>query len=118
MSLTVGTFNTENQSMRPLVLVSPVNLIPGKHYLIQEKRPEYAHLNCKGIFLENKYPEHSYQCTLSKFENVTITGNKKYPGQLNLQDTYWNYYEADATIRAYTNQVLREITGDPSFVMN
>jgi len=108
----------ENHSMRPLVLVSPDNLIPGKPYLIQEKRPEYAHLNCKGTFVENKYPDHSYQCTLSRFENVILAGNKKYPGQLNLQDSYWNYYEADAIIRAYTNQVLRQATGDPSFVMN
>jgi len=103
--------------MRPLVLVNPVNLVPGKMYLIREKRPEYSHLNCKGTFVKNKYPEKPYECTMTEFENVTITGNKNYPSKLNLQDTYWNYYEADAVIQAYTNQVLRQITGDPSFTM-
>ena len=32
------------------------------------------------------------------------------------KDTYWNYYEADAVQRAYIDHVLREITGDPSFM--
>jgi len=54
---------------------------------------------------------------MTEFENVIITGNKNYPKRLNLQDTYWNYYEADAVIKAYTNQVLRQITGDPSFTI-
>jgi hypothetical protein len=36
---------------------------------------------------------------------------------LSLQDTYWNYYEADAVQRAYTDHVLRHLTGDPSFTM-
>jgi len=103
--------------MRPLVLVNPVNLVPGKMYLIREKRPEYSHLKCKGTFVKNKYPKTPYECTMTEFENVIITGNKNYPNRLNLQDTYWNYYEADAVIKAYTNQVLRQITGDPSFTI-
>jgi hypothetical protein len=100
--------------MRPLQLVNPVDLQPGKTYLIREKRPEYAHLNCKGTFVKNNYPRYEYQCTITHFTNVIVTGNKK-STDLALQDTYWNYYEADALTRAYTNHVLREITGDPSF---
>ena len=46
-----------------------------------------------------------------------VTGNKK-SRDLGLQDTYWNYYEADAVTRAYTTHVLRQITGDPSFSFN
>lgn len=101
--------------MRPLQLVSPYNLESGKMYLIQEKRPEYAHLNCKGTFVKNDYPVDAYQCTMTHFTNVIATGNKPYP-DLRLQDTYWNYYEADAVQRAQIDHVLREITGDPSFM--
>jgi hypothetical protein len=101
--------------MRPLRLVNPANLQPGKMYLIREKRPEFAHLNCKGIFVKNKYPVHRYQCTMTHFTNVISSGNKPHP-DLNLQETYWNYYEADAVQIAWTNHVLREITGDPSFM--
>jgi hypothetical protein len=105
--------------MRPLQLVHPIDLVPGKTYLIREKRPEYAHLNCKGTFIKNDYPSAPYQCTITHFSNVILTGNKICPDlKLGLQDVYWNYYEADAVIQAYINQALREITGDPSFVMN
>jgi hypothetical protein len=100
--------------MRQLQLVSPVDLQPGKMYLIESTRPEYKHLNCKGTFVKNQYPEHAYQCTITHFTNVIVAGNKPYIN-VNLQNTYWNYYECNAVIRAYTNQVLREITGDPSF---
>ena len=101
-------------NMRPLQLVSPADLQPGKTYLIESDRPEYKHLNCKGTFVKNEYPEHAHQCTRTHFTNVIARG-KPYP-DLNLQDTYWNYYKADAVERAYINHVLREITGDPSFV--
>ena len=101
--------------MRPLQLVSPYNLESGKMYLIQEKRPEYAHLNCKGTFVKNDYPVDAYQCTMTHFTNVVAADNKPYP-DICLQDTYWNYYEADAVQRAYTDHVLREIIGDPSFM--
>ena len=103
-------------SMRPLQLVNPIDLIPGETYLIREKRPEYAHLNCKGTFVENIYPRYEFQCTITRFTNVIITGNKK-STDLGLQDTYWNYYEANALTRAYTNHVLREIIGDPNFMI-
>ena len=101
--------------MRPLQLVSPADLQPGKTYLIREKRPEYKHLNCKGTFVKNQYPEYAHQCIRTHFTHVVARGNRPYP-DLNLQDTYWNYYEADAVERAYIDHVLREITGDPSFV--
>ena len=100
--------------MRPLQLVHAADLQPGKPYLIQEKRPEYAHLKYKGTFVKNEYPIHQFQCTTTHFTNVFIVGNKK-STDLRLQNTYWNYYEADAIIRAYTNHILRDITGDPSF---
>jgi hypothetical protein len=103
--------------MRPLQLVKPEDLIPGKKYLIQEKRPEYAHLNCKGTFVKNEYPLSNYNCTVTHFTNVILRGNISYPSNLTLQDTYWNYYEADAFHRAYTNHLLRQVTGDPSFLM-
>lgn len=103
--------------MRPLQLVKPEDLIPGKTYLIQEKRPEYAHLNCKGTFVKNEYPIFHYNCTITHFTNSILSGNNSYPSDLTLQDVYWNYYEADAVTRAYTNHVLRQITGDPSFMI-
>jgi len=101
--------------MRPLQLVAPIDLVPGKTYLIAEKRLEYKHLKCKGVFVKNKYPSKPYECTMTRFTDVVGTLNKKI-SDLELQDTYWNYYEADATVIAYTNYVLRQITGDPSFV--
>lgn len=101
-------------SMRPLQHVNPADLVSGKTYLIKEKRPQYAHLNCKGTFVKNVYPQYSYQCTITHFTNVVITGNKKSTDR-GLQDTYWNYYEADALTWAYTNHILREIIGDPNF---
>ena len=103
--------------MRPLQLVNPVDLKPGRTYLIQEKRPEYAHLKCKGTFVKNDYPRYEYQCTITRFTNVICTGNQSRT-DLRIPETYWNYYEADAVTRAYTNQALREITGDPSFMTN
>lgn len=103
--------------MRPLKIVIPDNLVSGTTYLIQEKRPEYAHLKYKGTFVKNEYPIHQFQCTITHFTNVSIAGNKKITDlNLRIQNTYWNYYEADAIIRAYTNHILREITGDPSFI--
>jgi len=102
--------------MRPLQLVSLTNLKPGKMYLIQEKRPENADLKYKGTFVKNDYPTCHYNCIMTEFNNVVKIGNN--PGSdLRLPDKYWNYYEADAVERAYINQALREITGDPSFMM-
>jgi len=102
--------------MRPLQLVNPVDLKPGRTYLIQEKRSEYSHQKFKGTFVRNNYPQHEFQCTITHFTNVIIRGNQK-SGDLGLQDIYWNYYEADAVTRAYTNYILRDITGDQSFMI-
>jgi hypothetical protein len=103
--------------MRPLQLVKPIALIPGKTYLIQEKRPEYAHQKFKGTFVENDYPQSPVYCTISHFTNVICVGNHS-SSNLGLQSVYWNYYEADAVVRAYTTHVLRDITGDSSFSVN
>lgn len=103
--------------MRPLRLVLPTDLTPGKMYLIREKRPEFAHLNSKGVFVKNEYPSSPHQCTLSHFTNVQ-SRNKTQNIDLRLQDVYWNYYEADAVERAYITQALRVITGDPNFIFD
>ena len=88
-----------------------------KMYLIREKRPEYAHLNSKGVFVKNDYPPSEYYCTISHFTNTLSANTSRYI-DLRLQDTYWNYYEADAVERAYITQALRMITGDPDFVFD
>lgn len=102
--------------MRPLKLVKPVDLIPGRKYLIQEKRFEYSHQKFKGTFVRNDYPKSPVNCTITHFTNVICRGNHS-SSDLGLQDIYWNYYEADAVTQAYTTQVLREITGDMSFMV-
>ena len=102
--------------MRPLQHVKPSDLIPGKTYLIQEKRPQYAHQKFKGTFIKNDYPPSLIYCTISHFTNVICVGNHSF-SDLGLQAIYWNYYEADAVTRAYTNQALCEITGDSSFMI-
>ena len=101
--------------MRPLKLVKPVDLIPGRTYLIQEKRPEYAHQKFKGTFVKNDYQRSPIYCTITHFTNVICVGNHS-SLDLGLQAIYWNYYEADAFTRASTIHVLRDITGDPSFI--
>jgi hypothetical protein len=103
--------------MRPLKLVKHTDLIPGRKYLIQEKRPEYAHQKFKGTFVRNDYPLSYVYCTITHFTNVICLGNHSC-SDLGLQSVYWNYYEADALIQAYTIHVLREITGDSSFMIH
>ena len=102
--------------MRPLRLVAPVDLMIGKTYLIQEKRPEFAHLNSKGVFVKNDYPSKPYYCTITHFTNVLDNSGMR--SDLTLPDFYWNYYEADAIERAYITQALRAITGDPDFMFD
>ncbi len=101
--------------MRPLQLVDPKDLIPGKTYLIRERRLEFEHLKSKGTFVKNVLPVSSYQCIMSHFTNVIGYPKNQPIHDLKLQDTYWNYYEADAVERAFTTHVLRQITGDPDF---
>ena len=102
-------------------MISPIrpvhvnDLQPGKTYLIQEKRPEHQHLKFKGTFIRNDQPSHAYHVTITHFKGVIGLKNCSYC-DLQLPDAYWNYYEADAQIRAWTNCALREITGDPSFI--
>jgi len=102
------------QMISPLRLVHVNKLIPGNTYLIQERRPEYQHIKFKGIFITNHYPDRPYNKTMRHFTSVIGIGNKP-RSDLTLQDEYWNYYECDATVRAWTNIALREITGDSSF---
>ena len=101
----------------PLRRVQVQDLQPGKTYLIQEKRPEYMHLKFKGTFVKNDYPPQPYYTTMTHFSNVIGRRNTS-QGDVRLQEAYWNYYEADARIRAWTTFVLREITGDPSFALS
>ena len=98
----------------PLRQVQVQDLQPVKTYLIQEKRPEYKHMKFKGTFAKNDYPPHPHYTTMTHFNNVIGRGNAS-QSDVTLQEVYWNYYEADARIRAWTNFVLRELTGDPSF---
>ena len=100
--------------MRPLQLVKPIDLKHGRTYLIQEKRPQYAHQKFKGTFVKNDYPRSPFHCTITHFTYIICRGNHCRT-ELGLQDTYWNYYEADAHAQAYTTHVLSDITGDPSF---
>jgi hypothetical protein len=103
--------------MRPLRLVAPNDFEVGKTYLIQEKRPEFAHLNSKGVFVKNDYPIGCQYCTITHFMNIEVRTGKR-SGELTLQDCYWNYYEADAVERSYITQALRAITGDPDFMFD
>ena len=89
----------------------------GKTYLIQEKRPEYQHMKFKGTFLKNEYAISPHHTTMTQFTGVIGRGNRPQPN-LRLQELYWNYYEADANLRAWTNFMMREITGDQSFKAN
>lgn len=100
--------------LSPLRQVQVQDLQPGKTYLIQEKRPEYMHLKFKGTFVKNEYPPQPHYTTMTHFSNVIGRRNTS-QGDVRLQEAYWNYYEADARLRAWTTFVLREITCDPSF---
>ena len=98
----------------PLRQVQVQDLQPGKTYLIQEKRPEYKHMKFKGTFVKNEYPITPHHVTMTNLNNVIGSRNRNH-SDLRLADAYWNYYEADAQLRAWINLALREITGDPSF---
>jgi hypothetical protein len=89
----------------------------GKTYLIQEKRPEYQHMKFKGTFVMNEYAISSHYTTMTHFTGVIGRRNRPQPN-LRLQECYWNYYEADANLRAWTNFVMSELTGEPSFKAN
>jgi len=76
-------------------VVRAADLQPGKTYLIQEKRPEHAHLIFKGDFVKNDPPAYSHTSTHSHFNNVFNADNKRVNDSC-LPERYWNYYEADA----------------------
>ena len=101
----------------PLRQVQVKDLQFGNTYLIQEKRPEYQHMKFKGMFVKNDYPPQPHYITMTHFNNVIGRGNHS-QSDIRLQESYWNYYEADARIRAWTTFVMREITGDPSFTLS
>ena len=112
----IKNYNITSPPMRSLKLVKPVDLIPGRTYLIQEKRSEYSHQKFKGTFVKNDYPWSPIYCTITHFTNVICRGNHS-SSDLGLQSIYWNYYEADAVAQAYTTHILRDIIGDPSFMI-
>jgi hypothetical protein len=106
--------------MRPLTVVSPLDLQVGEQYLI-EYIGEHKHSKprCKGVFTGNIMPECEYQCILSNFTNIHDNIREIMPlkpdYEYKLQDCFYRYYKADALVRAYTRHVLCEITGDPDF---
>jgi len=108
--------------MKPLHQVLVNDLEPGKTYLLERvnsysSSPGDCLRRCKATFVENILPQCEYHCTLSKFTNIIRIGNKPHDlEELRLQDLYWKYYEADATIRTYTAHILQKITGDPYFI--
>lgn len=101
---------------RPLIEVDPAHLIKGRPYLIagviRDSTPHSQHL--KGIFKKNTHNRYNNHY-MSHFINVIGPGNRHIPDH-NLQSAYWKYYDADATERAATQSMLRNITGDPDFV--
>ena len=101
----------------PLRQVQVQDLQPGKTYLIQEKRPEYQHMKFKGTFVKNDYPPQPYYTTMTHFNNVIGRGNHSQM-DVTLQEAYWNYYEADARLRAWTTFVMRELTGEALFTLS
>jgi hypothetical protein len=76
-------------------VVRAADLQRGKTYLIQEKRPEHAHLIFKGDFVINNPPDYSHTSIHSHFNNVFNAENKRI-NDLLLPEKFWNYYEADA----------------------
>ena len=103
--------------MRPLTVVSPLDLQVGEEYLI-EYIGEHKHSKprCKGVFTGNIMPECEYQCILSKFINLRDSGPPLKPDyEYKLQDCFYRYYKADALVSVYTRHALCEITGDPDF---
>jgi hypothetical protein len=106
--------NASSPMIPPLPQVQVQNLQPGNAYLIQEKRPEHQHIKFKGTFIKTEHAATPGYATMTHFNNVIGPKNCT-RCDLRLVDAYWNYYEADAQIRAWTNHALREITGDPSF---
>ncbi len=102
--------------MRPLTVVSPIDLQVGEEYLIEYVgQHQHSHPRCKATFIGNIMPQCQYQCILSKFNNIRDNMIYKHDFEYNLQDCFYKYYKADAVAQAYTRHVLCMITGDPDF---
>ena len=104
--------------MKPLTIVSPLDLQVGEKYLIEYVGQHYhSHPRCKATFVGNIMPESQYQCIQSKFNDIcdNMVPNVKPDFEYKLQDCFYKYYKADAVTRVYIRHVLRTITGDPDF---
>lgn len=103
--------------MRPLTIVSPLDLQIGEQYLIEYVGPhKHSYPRCKATFIGNIMPECEHQCIISKFNNIHDNMIRCKPDfEYTLQDCFHKYYKADAVTQAYTRHVLCMITGDPDF---
>lgn len=104
--------------VRPLKPVNSYNLIPGITYLIQDK--QQPHRKFKGQFVKNDLlrehtlPNNLYY-NMTYFTNVICSGNFK-RSDLVICEKYWNYYEADAIVLAYTNHILQKLISDLNYI--
>jgi hypothetical protein len=111
-------------TLPPLKKTDARDLCVGKQYLIEYAGPHVvSNPRIKGHFIGNILPQCEYQCTLSKFTNVLQADvlqrrNLVSIPDLQLQDCFYNYYEADALIQVYTRHVLQQITGDENFTFD
>lgn len=97
-----------------LTLVEPTELIPGKTYLIEGPFSPYAEKRrMKGVFKANRPRKEPYPCTMTRFTNLTGPFNATL--DLELQNSYYRYYEKDAVARVIIKKALHNITGDPNF---
>ena len=114
---TIGYKHQQPSNMRPLTVVSPLDLQVGEKYLIEYVGENHSHPRCKATFVGNILPTCEYQCILSKFTNIqdNMVPNISPDFEYKLQDCFYKYYKADALTRAYTRHVLCMITGDPDF---
>jgi hypothetical protein len=105
-------------AMKPLTVVSPLDLQVGEKYLIEYVgQHKHSSPRCKATFVGNIMPECQFHCIQSKFNNMrdNMVPTIKSDFEFKLQDCFYKYYKADAVTRAYTRHVLRTITGDPDF---
>jgi len=85
------------------------DLKPGVFYLAKDKYHEEYHYQGTFVGIVNgKYSTIRF----AEFKD-SISGGKL--SKLLLIESGFVFYEKDAVLNAYTNAVLREITGDPDF---
>jgi len=85
------------------------DLKPGVLYLAKERNYDNARFQC--IF-EEIYKPGPYK--FAQFREGRNNSGKTLP-LLRLCELYFIFYEKNAEIMAYTNVLLRHITGDPNF---